>query len=545
MSNDKFTAEALSKNLKAISVAEFFEKNRHLLGYENTTKAMLTVVKELVDNSVDACEEAGILPNIKVSVKQSGENRFIIKVEDNGPGIIEEKLPFAFGKLLYGSKFHRLRQSRGTQGIGVSGAILYSQLTSGRPIKITSSIGKRYISDVVLMIDVTKNEPNVISSKREKNPEKWHGVIVEMEIEGRYIEKGQSIPEYLKETAIMNPYTKITYYGPNGKVVFPRAVHKLPKKPREIKPHPYGVELGILRRMVKSTKAKNIVSFLKADFSRVGKTSALQMCKLAKINPKRKPRSLDHNEATRLHKAMQTVKLVSPPTNCLSQLGEETITKGLEKEIKGEHFVAITRTPAVYKGRPFAVEVGIAYGGELNPNKQADLLRFANKVPLMYHQGDCAITQAVKEVDWRRYGLQQSSGSLPTGPLVVLVHFASVWVPFTSEGKQAIASYSDIIKEVKLALQDAGRKLKKYISGKRRRHEIQMRRNLFERYIPEAATAISKISDVSKVKIEHGLQKMLKRGGLKEVDGEVEKEVELHEDETQKETEENRNKEES
>ncbi len=542
MSNDKFTAETLSKNLKAISVAEFFEKNRHLLGYENTTKAMLTVVKELVDNSIDACEEAGTLPNIKVFVKQSGENKFIIKVEDNGPGIIEEKLPFAFGKLLYGSKFHRLRQSRGTQGIGVSGAILYSQLTSGNPIKITSSIGKKFINDVVLMIDVTKNEPNVISSKREKNPEKWHGVKVEMEIEGRYIEKGQSVPEYLKETAIMNPYTKITYYGPNGKVVFPRAVHKLPRKPREIKPHPYGVELGILRRMVETTKAKNILSFLKADFSRVGKTSALQMCKLAKINPKRKPRTLDHNNVTKLHKAMQTVKLVSPPTNCLSQLGEETITKGLEKEIKAEHFEAITRSPSVYKGRPFAVECGIAYGGELNPNKTANLLRFANKVPLMYHQGDCAITQAVKEVDWRRYGLQQSSGSLPIGPLVILVHFASVWVPFTSEGKQAIASYPDITKEVKLALQDAGRKLKKYIYGKRRRHEIQMRRNLFERYIPEAAVAISKISDVSKLKIEHGLHKMLKKG-LKEVNGEVEEEVELNEEETQK--EENRSEEKS
>lgn len=538
MSNDKIAAEILSKDLKAISVAEFFEKNRHLLGYENTTKAMLTVVKELVDNSVDACEEAGILPNIEVSVKQSAEERFIIRVEDNGPGIVEDKLPLAFGKLLYGSKFHRLRQSRGTQGIGVSGAILYSQLTSGKPVKITSSIGKKTINVIDLMIDVTKNEPNMISSKKEKNPEGWHGIIVEMEIEGRYIEKGQSIPEYLKETAIMNPYTKIVFSGPNGKVTFPRAVHKLPKKPKEIKPHPYGVELGILRRMIKDTRAKNVLGFLKLEFSRVGKTSALQMCKLAKINPKRKAQSLDHNESSRLYRAMQTVKLVSPPTNCLSQLEEETIVKGLAKEIKAEHFVAITRLPSVYKGRPFAVECGLAYGGELNPNSQAELLRFANKVPLMYHQGDCAISEAVKEVDWRRYGLQQSSGSFPSGPLVILVHFASVWVPFTSEGKQAIASYPDIIKEIKLALQDAGRKLKKYISGKRRSHEIQMRRSLFERYIPEAAAAISKISDFPKEKIKTGLEHMLKKG-LKEINEETEEEGENL---NGKETEENRSK---
>ena len=521
MSNDKLAAEELSKNLKEISVAEFFEKNRHLLGYENSTKAMLTVIKELVDNSLDACEEAGILPNVSISVKQIAENKFLIKAEDNGPGIVEDKLPLAFGKLLYGSKFHRLKQSRGVQGLGVHGAIMYSQLTSGKPVTITSSIGNSFISEIDLMIDVTKNEPHVISSKREKNHEKWHGIKIEMEIEGRYIEKGQSVLEYLKETAIMNPYAKIVFSGPSGKVVFSRVVHNLPKPPKEIKPHPYGVELGILRRMARVTKSKNIVSFLKTDFSRVGKTSALQICKLSKVSPQKKPVSLDHDELTRLHKAMQEVKLVSPPTNCLSLLGEETIVKGLKKEIQAEQFLSISRPPTVYRGRPFAVECGIAYGGNLNPNQQAELLRFANKVPLMYHQGDCAISEAVREVDWRRYGLQQPSGSLPIGPLVILVHFASVWVPFTSEGKQAIASYPDIIKEIKLALQDAGRELKKYISGKRKSHEIQMRRNLFESYIPEAASSISKISDVPKEKIVHGLEKILKKG-LKEIDIEEE-----------------------
>lgn len=519
MADDKIGAEELSKNMKEISVAEFFEKNRHLLGYENSTKAMLTVIKELVDNSLDACEEAKILPNISISVKQVSENRFIIKAEDNGPGIVEEKLPLAFGKLLYGSKFHRLKQSRGVQGLGVHGAIMYAQLTSGKPVKITSSIGNNFISIIDLMIDVTKNEPHIISSKREKNPDKWHGIAIEMEIEGRYIEKGQSVLEYLKETAIMNPYAKINFNGPTEKVTFSRVVHTLPKIPKEIKPHPYGVELGILIRMSRQTKAKNLVNFLKTDFSRVGKISALQICKLASVNPHRKPSELTHDELTKLHGAMQQVKLVSPPTDCLSELGEETIVKGLQKEIQAEHFLAISRPPNVYRGRPFAVEVGIAYGGSLNPNQDAELFRFANKVPLMYHQSDCAIAEAVKEVDWRRYGLQQPGNSLPTGPLVLLVHFASVWVPFTSEGKQAIASYPDIIKEIKLALQDAGRELKKYISGKRKSHEIQMRRSLFENYIPEAAGAISKLSDVPKEKIVHGLEKILKKG-LKEIEEE-------------------------
>jgi len=511
MVNKLRSANELSKELKEISVAEFFEKNRHLLGYDNPTKALLTVIKECVDNSIDACEEVGILPDIKVSIKQVGENRFRVRVEDNGPGIVEEKLPLAFGKLLYGSKFHRLRQARGTQGIGVSGAILYSQLTSGKPVKIVSSIGKT-ITELELMIDVIKNQPHLVSSKKMKNPEKWHGIKIGMELLGRYIEKGQSALEYLKETAIMNPYARIIYNGPNGKTTFSRAAKEMPRLPKEIKPHPYGVELGILRRMAKITKEKNIKKFLRKEFSRIGQTSANQIFKLAKIDPKKKPMNLDHEDIVKLHKAMQTIKLIAPPTDCLSQLGESLIERGLKKELDAEYFVAISRPPSVYRGRPFAVEVGLAYGGNLNPHKRAKLFRFANKVPLMYHQGDCAITKAVQEIDWRRYGIQQSSGYLPIGPLAVLVHFISVWVPFTSEGKQAIASYPQIKKEIKLALQDAGRKLRIYISRKRRRHEIQMRQSLFEKYIPEVAIALSKISEVPQEKIKSSLEKLLKEG---------------------------------
>ncbi|MFH0929588.1 MAG: DNA topoisomerase VI subunit B [Candidatus Aenigmatarchaeota archaeon] len=502
-------ADELSKNLKEISVAEFFEKNRHLLGYENTTKSMLTVIKELVDNSIDACEEARILPDIKVSVKPTEENKYRIEVEDNGPGIVEEKLHLAFGKLLYGSKFHRLRQARGTQGIGVSGAILYSQLTTGRTTKLISSTGKDII-ELDMTIDVVRNQPHIISSKKTKNPDKWHGIKIELEIEGRYIEKGQSIPEYLKQTAIMNPYAKIVYDGPNGKTVFSRATQEMPKLPKEIKPHPYGVELGILRRMARTSKDKNMKTFLRKNFSRIGSSSADQILKLAKIDEKIKPSELRHQDIVGLHKSMQKVKLIAPSTDCLSQLGENLIEKGLKKEIQAEHFVSITRSPTVYQGRPFAVEVGLAYGGDLNAKNSAELLRFANKVPLMYHQGDCAISDAVKSLDWRRYGLQQSSGSMPNGPMIILVHFASVWVPFTSEGKQAIASYPEIIKEIKLALQDAGRKLKTFISKKRRNKEIAMRQNLFEKYIPEVAESLEKLSGEKKEKIIKGLEKILK-----------------------------------
>ncbi len=507
------TAEELAEEMRAVSVAEFFEKNRHLLGYENPTKSMITIAKEFVDNSLDATNEAGILPEIKVVVKQLSEERFRISVIDNGPGIIEEKLSLAFGKLLYGSKFHRLRQSRGTQGLGATGAILYSQLTTGKPAKITSSIGKD-IHTIELLIEVTKNEPIIVSHKEEKNPEKWHGVEIEVEAEGRYVEGKQSVLEYLRQTAIANPYATISYNGPNGKTVFKRVVSELPRQPKEIKPHPYGIEIGMLRRMLRSSNARNIMGFLTNDFSRVGKNSAEEMCKVARIDKKTRPQSLGHEDTERLHKAMQGVKLMSPPTDCLSPLGEKLIEEGLKKQTEAEHAVAISRAPSVYRGNPFQIEVGIAYGGKLPQDQSAQLFRLANKVPLLYHQSDCVTAEATTEVDWKRYAMSQSSSQLPSGPVAILIHFASVWVPYTSEGKQAIASYPDIIKEIKLALQDAGRKLAIYIRQKNRFKERQLRKSLFEAYMPEVANALAKLTDGNPEKIKKELEGMLKKSDI-------------------------------
>jgi DNA topoisomerase-6 subunit B len=503
-------AEKMSRDMKEVSVAEFFEKNRHLLGYENSTKAFLTVIKEAIDNSLDATTEAGILPDIKISAKPTNADRFKIIAEDNGPGVVESKVPFAFGKFLYGSKFHRLRQSRGVQGLGIHGAILYSQLTTGKPVEITTSIGKdTHIFE--MMIDVTKNEPHIISHTVQKNPNKWHGVKIELEIEGRFIERAQSVPEYLKQTAIANPYAHIIFDGPNGKLEFERVVKELPRQPKEIKPHPYGVELGLLRRILAGTKSKTLLNFLTSEFSRVGRRSAEQICKLAKLELNKKPQQLVHEEIERLHKAMQIVKLVAPPTDCLSPLGENLITEGLKKETGAEYVVAVTRPPSVYRGNPFQVEVGLAYGGNLPQNQTAQLFRLANKVPLLYHQSDCALTEAVTDTDFRRYDLSQSQGQLPVGPLTILIHFASVWVPFTSEGKQAIANYPEIVREVKLALQDAGRKLAGYIRQQNKFRDRQVRRQIFERYIPVVAESLSKLTNKDAKAILNKLQDMIKK----------------------------------
>ncbi len=526
------TAEDLAMDQREIAVSEFFEKNRHLLGYDNKVKALLTVVREAVDNSLDACEISRIVPDVKVSVKPVNDvkDRYAVSVEDNGPGIVKQNVGRVFGKLLFGSKFHKLLQSRGQQGIGISGAVLYSQLTSGKPARITTSTGDGKTHHMDLMIDTFKNEPEILKDEI-KDGKMWHGVKIEMEIEGKYVEHQQSILEYLKQTALSNPYAEIIYDSPNGKVKFERSVKTLPEEPKPIKPHPHGVEIGILRRMLKTTDARTLTGFFTTAFSRVGQSSAKEIIRLAKLGDGVGPKNIDGPQVEKLFQAVQQVQLIKPPLDCLSPLREKLIEEGMKKQLKPEYVVAITRPPDVYRGNPFQVEVGLAYGGELNAQAQATLYRFANRVPLMYQAGDCALSEAASEIEWRRYGLEQASGaSLPAGPIAIFVHIASVWVPFTSESKEAIASYPEIIKEAKLALQEAGRKLSIYVNKKKRAQESAMRASLFEKYIPEVADALSRLSGADKANIIYKLENMIKKGKIIIEDGEDPAEKEIKKD---------------
>lgn len=510
-------AEALALQ-REISVAEFFEKNKHLLGYENPAKSLLTVVKEVVDNSGDACEEARILPDIFVEIKrvEGTQDRFKVIIEDNGPGIIKKNLPRVFGKLLYGSKFHRLKQNRGQQGIGVSGAVLYSQLTTGKPTKIYSKVGDGKVHIYELLIDVRKNEPEIVSETEAKGA--GHGVRIEMEIKGEYRKGKQSVAEYVRETAIMNPYAKITFVDPEGqKTEFPRAVKQLPPEPKEIAPHPSGVELGVLIRMLKDTKARNITGFLSSEFSRISAQKAKEICDLAQIDSKVSPKTVTREEAERLWNAMQQTKLQAPPTDCLSPIGEKAIEEGLKKELNPEFVTSVTRSPSVYSGRPFQIEAAVAYGGGLAAEstageaQPAQILRFANKVPLLYDQSACAMTKGIIQTDWRRYGLSQPGGALPVGPVAFLVHIVSVWIPFTSEGKTAIASYPEILKEIKLALQDCGRQLQLYLSRKMRGQLEAKKREMFKHYSQELAESLAVLTKESKETIMKKLIKMAEK----------------------------------
>src|SRR3989454_573445 len=444
------SAVEMGARQREISVSEFFTKNRHLLGFDNPRKALLTCVKEAVDNALDACEEAGILPDVVVKVEAvaNGEpplppsqaSRFRITVTDNGPGIIRQQIPPIFAKLLYGSKFHRLRMSRGQQGMGISAAGMYGQLTTGQPVQIISRTSARAPAHYFeVQIDTKKNEPQILE-KKQIAWESQRGTQVTMEVEGRYQKGRASVDEYIEQTIIANPHARLTYLTPEGETKeHPRTYPQLPPSPREIKPHPYGIELGMLLKMLQDTKSHWLSGFLAGDFSRVSPRLAEDICKAAGLSPRARPRDVHGQAAETLYKTIQSTKIMAPPTNCLSPIGETAILSGLYQQIKGDFYTAASRPPAVYRGNPFVIEAGLAYGrgseqGQESQEKQAiplaegeqqqddnelaRVIRYANRVPLLYQQSACAIFKAVLDTEEVVESCNRlKGGRLPTAKL--------------------------------------------------------------------------------------------------------------------------------
>ena len=490
----RVTAEQLAKKQREISVAEFFERNKHILGFGNPTRALVTSVKEGVDNSLDACEEANILPDIIVEIHQGEEdNEYLLVIEDNGPGIVKNQIQHIFGRLLYGSRFHAIRQSRGQQGIGISAVVLYGQLTTGKHAKVISKTREDKPAVVIeLAIDTNRNRAEIISSNTIQWEDKTTGTRIEIPIKVDYIRGKRFVYEYLKNTSIVNPHAQIIYREVDGNIhVFERTSDILPKKSIEIKPHPYGIELGTLIKMAKTTKARKLSSFLITEFSSMGSRTAELVCREANLDKNLNPKNMKREDFLALHKAFKKVKIMAPPTDCLSPIGETLIKRSLKhetQEISPEFIITVSRPPTAYAGNPFQVEVGLVYGGNLPKDEPVKLMRFANRVPLLYQQGGCVITQAIASIDWRRYGLEQRSGKgIPVGPAIILVHVASTLIPFTSESKEAIADVEEIENEIKLAVRACARKVQRHIHKKVKRKKTKEKFLLITKILPEIA----------------------------------------------------------
>jgi len=529
-------ANQLFKEFKIQSVSEFFRRNAAMLGYTGKVRSLTTLVHEAVTNALDACEEAGIAPYVRVEVEELGNEHYRVIIEDNGPGIPERYITHVFGKMLAGTKAHRNIQSRGQQGIGISGAVMFAQITSGKATRVITSTGNDRIIEAWVKIDVDKNEGKIVKKEKHPNPKGWRGTRIEFEVKNvRYIRSKQGVYWYLKLTAIANPHAHIELIEPDGKlIIFPRSSEEVPEPPVEMKPHPRGVLTDDVYRMSKKTRRNTVKRFLIGEFSRISEKkvdelveyiAALRLIKTEKDKNVQKqlyerlakgevkavlrsfrgytkvvkqvekimekpPEKLTWGEAEEIVEAFKYMKFMAPPTHGLRPIGEKNIEKGLRGILKPEFVTAVTRAPKVYSGGiPFQVEVGVAYGGEISPG--FDVFRYANRVPLLFDAGSCVTTIAARSIDWKRYKIDDPDRT----PLVVMINVVSVHVPYTGTGKQSIANDEDIYNEIRLAIMDAARRLQTYLSGKHRHLKQAKRRKTFEKYIPEIARALSVLTD--------------------------------------------------
>ena len=505
------TAERMAKNQKQVAISEFFEKNKHFLGFDSLTRSLITAVKEAVDNSLDACEEARILPEIRIQITKIDDKKNIVelKSEDNGPGIPQRSIEKVFGQLLFGSRFHAIRQSRGQQGIGITGVVMYSQLTTGRKTHVRSKIATEASAAIVdIGLDTRKNKATKSNETREiweleDGSFKEHGLEITTRMKAKYQKGRQSVYQYLRMTSIVNPHADITFTDPEGQVHhWARVTERLPTKVESIKPHPHGIHLGTLQRMCSESTDSRMTVFLRNNFSGMSTRAAKELLQVAEISEKAKPKSLKPEQYRALLEAFQgermlnnkPVKLLNPPTNCLSPIEELLIKKGLSKTIDSRFVTTMTRAPTVTQGNPYQVEVGLIFGEGMLADKPVEVLRFANRVPLMYQQGGCLLTKAIESVDWRQYGLDQAGGrGVPKGPAAILVHLASTNVQFTSEAKEALADNSEVMDETRKALLEMGRGLRKHLEKKKKMAKTQEKFELVNDIIPAIAQKSAEI----------------------------------------------------
>ena len=494
---------------KQIAISEFFEKNKHFLGFDSLQRAIITAVKESVDNSLDACEEVRILPDIRIEVKRLGGNRVELITQDNGPGIPRDSIEHVFGKFLLGSRFHAIRQTRGQQGIGITGVVMYSQLTTGAKTRVVSKVKDDATAVFVdLGIDTRKNKAIKSGEIRDTwidnvtGEEVDHGLRIETVMNAKYQRGRQSVYQYLRMTSIVNPHATITLtvQDKDGDIIeeghWERTTDRLPRVVKEIKPHPHGIHLGTLQRMLREAEERKMTSFLRHNFSGISMRAAREILEKAGLDESRQPRRIRAEEAQLIVDSFQKVKVLNPPTDCLSPIEDLLIKKGLSKAIDSRFASTATREPQVTQGNPFQVEVGLVFGGDLNSDSPIEILRFANRVPLMYQQGGCLLTKALESVDWKRYGLEQPGGrGIPKGPAAVLIHLASTNVQFTSEAKEAVAANEEVLEEIRRALLEVGRGLKNHLKKSSQRKKAQEKFELINVILPEISKKSSQLLD--------------------------------------------------
>src|SRR4030066_1207167 len=508
--------QVATATFEEISASDFFYRNRDIAGFTNPSRAIFAAIRELVENSLDAAESERMPPDIYVRLSFESEASkdtqiYTLRVEDNGCGIQPRFIPSAFGQVLYGSKY-KLKQMRGTFGLGGKMAVLYGQIMTHQPAYVTSGTGSSKIYSFKLMIDIQRNRPIILDRKVLINKEQWHGTIVEFALEGDYLRARPKILDYFKQTAMVNPYANLTFVDPKGRLYkFTRVTADMPEPPKETLPHPYGVDVELLQRLIQITPYKTKLEFLKHHFHRVGDITAQKFLEFSSLSPSKNPKRLSHEEIVRLMHMLKKYKEFLPPdASCLSPLGEDLFKAGIIKELKPEIAVVHQRKPATYAGHPFIIETAIAYGGEIPKRGSFILYRSANRIPLLYDEASDVSMRVITAMNWRRYKVT------PDMPIAIVVHICSTKVPYKTVGKEFIADRPEVRGEVANELREVGRQLQHFLSKREHVDKERKRLSIFAKYLPKIAEFSSILAGKEKLPDVEKLIKSVQKYGEEE-----------------------------
>ena len=484
----------MAERYRQLSPSEFFYRNREIAGFSNPARAVYQTVRELVENSLDATEMHGILPEIKLEISEDADGRVRVCVEDNGVGIPPAEVPNVFGRVFYGSKYV-LRQSRGVFGLGVKMAVLYAQLTTGQPTRVkTATRRSKYIYEYELMIHVERNIPVIKSLRVFRNDSKWHGTRVELTIRGSWSQAKKRVEEYIRRTAMIAPYATIVVAAPDLNLRFERSSTELPPTPVAGKPHPRGVDVEMLKAMIeKAGRDTTLLEFLVENFDGVGEATARKFCAWSGFNCEAKIKNFKTEEIEMLAAKMQEYDgWRRPKASTLSPLGETLLVKGVKAILNPEFVTAVSRPPSSYAGHPFIVEVALAYGGSIPPLEEPLLYRFANRIPLLYDEGVDVSTKVLKKIDWKTYKVEFPA------PLAIITHVCSTKVPFKGVGKEAVADVPEVESEIEAGIRECARRLRAHLSRLERLLELKRWEVTITKYAGEVASSLSYVTGVDR-----------------------------------------------
>jgi DNA topoisomerase VI subunit B len=519
---------ARDNKITTSSTAEYFSKNLQQVGFSSLTKAVLTTLKEAVDNALDACEENGILPDLNIVVERLGagtmknSERIRVRVEDNGPGIEADDLPKVFGEYLASSKFGRGRCTRGQQGIGISAATTWAQLTCAMGARVISKTkAQRKAVSAVIEVDIKNNRGNM----KQRETIDWdrpHGTLVEFTFDGRIQINGEAgILNYLLGTSLVNPHLSMEYKLNDQEVqTIERVAHEIPAIPGAIEPHPHTMKLGEFMAHSHLYGRIKVDAWLKKAFSRVGDSVLEELVKSGQgVSRTMLGKTLEQaseKDFLTLFTALQNTTLKAPPTSSVLSIGEDSLSKSIKRLGKVDFFSVVSRSPTICDFKPVQIEVAIARLEERisESDAPAQVLRFANRVPLQFDKSACAIVQAITSVNWRSYGLAQPKESLPLGPYIMAVSVVSPFIKFKNASKETIDASDELVEEIRRALMQAGQKLSRYIKAESKAAELEEKTRYIEQFGPILVDGLVRITHAKaeqKTRATEGLMKILGR----------------------------------